>query len=181
MGARAPCNLARAARAPMSRSMRALALLLLSTAPAAAWTFESIDGGPLTLSGPALVVNTASLCAFTPQYEALQALHDDYADRGLTVLAVPSDAFRQELASDAAVAEFCDAAFGLTLPMTTITDITGRDAHPFYAWLADDHGVAPRWNFDKALIDASGALVAFERSRTPPDALRPLIEALLPE
>lgn len=166
--------------------MRSLALLAaLAASPAIAFEFEAIEGGTIDLAalpGPVLVVNTASLCGFTPQYAQLQELHERYADRGLTVLAVPSDDFNQELGDEAEVAEFCEVTFGLTLPMTTITDVKGPDAHPFYAWLRDAHGVEPRWNFNKALLDADGRLVSFEGATLRPTARRmtTAIEALLP-
>lgn len=143
--------------------MRAILLaLLLAAAPAAgAAPFESIDGGAIDIAdhdGPVLLVNTASLCAFTPQLEGLQALHETYGERGLMVLAVPSDDFRQELGSEAEVAAFCDAQFGLTLPMTTITHVLGAGAHPVYRDLAEQ-GFVPAWNFNKALIE-DGRLVS---------------------
>lgn len=139
----------------------------LSCAPSAhaktAFTFPSIDGGTYDLDAwrgqPLLVVNTASLCAFTGQYADLQSLHDAYAGRA-TVLAVPSDDFAQELANDAEVAEFCELNFGLTLPMTTIQSVRGPSAHPFYRWLANTHGFTPRWNFNKVLLDGAGRVIA---------------------
>jgi glutathione peroxidase len=149
-------------------------------------SFPSIDGGTLNLADwrgrPVLVVNTASLCAFTPQLEGLQALHDTYADRGLVVLAVPSDSFAQELGSGAEVAEFCELTYGLTLPMTDITPVTGAGAHPFYRWLADTHGVRPEWNFAKVLIGPDGAFVDAWGPTTGPGAapIRRAVEALLP-
>ena len=162
--------------------MRALYALVLLAAPAFAQPFESIDGGTIDIAahdGPVLLVNTASLCAFTPQYDALQRVHEAYADRGLLVLAVPSDDFRQELGSDAEVAAFCDATFGLTLPMTTITHVRGAAAHPVYARLAAE-GFAPRWNFAKALI-VDGALVEGWQSADRPDgrAITAAIEGAL--
>jgi glutathione peroxidase len=138
-----------------------------------AFTFPSIDGGQIDLDAyrgqPVLVVNTASQCGFTPQLEGLQALHEQYGPQGLVVLAVPSDDFNQELADAAAVKEFCEVQYGLTLPMTDITHVRGPQAHPFYAWLATQ-GATPSWNFNKALIGPDGALVAFYRSGTRPDA-----------
>ncbi len=149
------------------------------------FTFPSIDGGTLALDAwagrPVLVVNTASRCAFTPQYDALQALYDQYRAQGLIVLAVPSNDFRQELASEAEVKEFCEMNFGLDLPMTEITSVRGRDAHPFYQWLAAEHGFRPQWNFNKVLLGPDGVPVATFGSRTSPtarDVTRP-IEALL--
>jgi len=134
--------------------------------------FESIYGGTLTLSQwegqPILVVNTASMCAFTDQYRELQALYDRYRDDGLVVLAVPSDDFNQELASDAEVKEFCELVYGLDLPMTVITHVKGRDAHPFFRSLRQDAGFTPRWNFNKVLLDGDGNLVATYASRVSP-------------
>lgn len=137
-------------------------------------TFPSIDGGTLSIEDwrgqPVLVVNTASLCGFTPQYDDLQTLHETYGPKGLVVLAVPSDDFRQELSSDEDVKDFCEINFGLTLPMTTITDVRGPDAHAFYRQLEESAGFVPAWNFDKVLIGPDGALVATWRSITRPTA-----------
>ncbi len=148
--------------------------------------FNSIDGGTIALSdwlgSPVLVVNTASLCAYTPQYEGLQALHDTYAAQGLKVLAVPSDDFAQELGDAAAVKEYCDVNFALTLPMTDISPVTGAAALPFYKWVSDTTGFEPGWNFNKILLDGTGAVVATWGSNTSPqsDAIVSRIEALLP-
>ncbi|WP_082029509.1 glutathione peroxidase [Tateyamaria sp. ANG-S1] len=126
-------------------------------------SFPSIDGGTLEMSDwagqPVLVVNTASQCAFTRQYEDLQVLYDTYRDRGLVVLAVPSDTFRQELDSAEDVREFCDIAFGLDMPMTDILPVKGSDAHPFYQSIKDQTGFVPRWNFNKVLLGADGQVV----------------------
>ena len=160
--------------------------LWLLPMPLRAFTFTAIEGTPLPMDDwrgrPVLVVNTASLCGFTPQYADLQALHDRYAARGLVVLAVPSDDFRQELASDAAVAEFCQIQLGLDIPLTRITPVRGPDAHPFYRWLAQTHGHVPQWNFNKALIGPDGDLLGFWGSTTRPTArqITRLIEAALP-
>lgn len=149
--------------------------------------FASIDGGTLALDDwtgrPVLVVNTASLCGFTPQYEGLQALYDRYRERGLVVLAVPSDDFAQELDDAAAVKEFCEVTFGLDLPMTDITPVRGPGAHPFFRWLAEDHGFVPAWNFNKVLIGPDGDVVATWASTVRPMAPAILreVEALLAE
>ncbi len=147
--------------------------------------FESIDGGEISLEAwrgrPVLVVNTASRCAFTPQYDALQALYDAYRDRGLVVLAVPSGDFRQELESEAAVKEFCDLNFDLDLPMTEITHVTGAAAHPFYKAVKAEAGFEPSWNFNKVLIAPDGSVVETWGSMTGPmsRAIRGRIEPLL--
>lgn len=160
---------------------------LMSVADAAppAAPFVSIDGGILSLADyaghPVLVVNTASLCAFTPQYEGLQTLYDTYRERGLVVLAVPSDDFKQELGSGSEVKAFCDLTYGLDLPMTDITPVTGPDAHPFYLWVKDQTGFVPGWNFNKVLLDGTGEVVATWGSGPKPmsQAITSKIDALL--
>ncbi|MCZ0812512.1 MAG: glutathione peroxidase [Pseudomonadota bacterium] len=165
-----------------------LATLLAAPALAAPpdWSFESIDGGTLSLADwrgqPVLVVNTASRCGFTPQYDGLQALYDRYRDRGLVVLAVPSQDFKQELASEAEVAEFCEVNFGLDLPMTTITHVRGSNAHPFYRWVNETTGFQPAWNFNKILLAPDGSVAGTWGSVVKPGASRITreIEPLLP-
>lgn len=138
--------------------------------------FASIDGGEIALQDwrgqPVLVVNTASQCAFSSQYEGLQALYERYRDRGLVVLAVPSDDFDQELESAAAVKEFCTLAYGIDLPMADITPVLGARAHPFFRQLAQDHGFAPRWNFNKVLIAPDGEFAAAWGSTVRPGSTR---------
>ena len=147
--------------------------------------FDSIDGGTLTLAQwegqPVLVVNTASMCVFTEQYRELQALYDRYRDQGLIVLAVPSDDFNQELASDAEVKEFCELIYGIDMPMTVITGVKGRNAHPFYQSLRQEAGFTPRWNFNKVLLDHEGQLVETFASRVNPlsDQITQKIDSLL--
>lgn len=173
----------------MRGNLAGLVIFLMAGAAVAApgqFVFESIDGGQIDLdqwSGrPVLVVNTASQCAFTPQYDGLQALYDRYRDAGLMVLAVPSDDFAQELDSEAEVKEFCEINFNLDLPMTEITRIRGTGAHPFFRWLADEEGFIPRWNFNKVLIGPEGEVVATWGSTVGPTSSRVTreIEALLP-
>jgi len=132
--------------------------------------FDSIDGGTLSLSQwsgqPILVVNTASRCAYTKQYRGLQNLYDDYRKRGLVVLAIPSDDFKQELSTNEAVKDFCELQYGIDLPMTVITPVRGTDAHPFYLSLKKELGFAPKWNFNKILISPNGEVVATYGSKT---------------
>ena len=136
--------------------------------------FYSIDGGTLSLSQwsgqPILVVNTASRCGFTKQYGGLQALYDKYRDRGLVVLAVPSNDFKQELSSDEKVKEFCEVQFGIDLPMTTITHVKGPDAHAFYKSLKREENYVPKWNFSKVLIGPDGNTIATYESRVLPNS-----------
>jgi glutathione peroxidase len=126
---------------------------------------------------PVLVVNTASRCGYTPQYDGLQALYDKYRDQGLIVLAVPSNAFRQELATEAEVKDYCEVNFGLDIPMTTIQPVLGEDAHPFYKWLQDEAGFTPRWNFNKVLIAPDGTVAATFGSNARPLS-RPVTSAI---
>jgi len=161
--------------------MRHILILMVGTLWATgAWAmprdveFASIDGGTLQMSDwdgqPVLVVNTASQCGFTNQYEGLQALYDTYKDRGLVVLAVPSDDFNQELASAEKVKEFCELNFAIDLPMTDIEHVKGTAAHPFYKAVADETGFVPRWNFNKVLIGTDGKVVATWGSTTRPQS-----------
>lgn len=151
------------------------------------FTFTDIDGAPMPLrsfAGKALlVVNTASRCGFTGQYAGLQQLWETYRDRGLVVIGVPSDAFNQELSSEAAVRGFCETTYGVDFPLTQITTIRGREAHPFYKWAAQALGssAAPRWNFHKYLIDGDGrAVTAFSTGVEPMSAkVRSAIEKVL--
>jgi len=147
--------------------------------------FASIDGGNIALADfagrPVLVVNTASQCGFTYQYDGLQALYEKYRDRGLVVLAVPSDDFNQELGSAAEVKAFCEINFGLTLPMTDVTHVRGSRAHGFYKDVKAQTGFTPRWNFNKVLIGPDGSVVETWGSNAKPDsgAIPRAIEALL--
>lgn len=146
--------------------MRGFVVLLALFAAMPAWAdqrfrFSSIDGGTIDLADwrgkPVLVVNTASLCGYAGQFDALQALHDRYGDQAL-ILAVPSDDFNQELGDEAAVKEYCALTFDLTLPMTEITHVKGAEAHPFYAWVRQEKGFVPGWNFNKVLIAPDGSI-----------------------
>ena len=144
------------------------------------FAFTAIEGGPLPMSdfagNPVLVVNTASRCGFTYQYDGLQALYDRYRDRGLIVLGIPSQDFRQELATSQDVKRFCEVNFGLDFPMTEIESVKGRDAHPLFRWLATK-GATPAWNFNKFLIDRDGRFVASYGSAVKP-ADRRITEAI---
>lgn len=139
------------------------------------FSFPSIIGGEVHLSDfqdkVVLLVNTASMCGFTPQYEGLQKLWEDYRDDGLVVLGVPSGDFGgQEYADDAAIQEFCEVNFDVDFPLTSKTDVTGDDAHPFYKWAAEELGAerAPKWNFHKYLIGRTGKLVESFDTRVKP-------------
>lgn len=133
-----------------------------------------------------MVVNVASRCGLTPQYEQLEALQKKYADRGFTVLGVPSGSFKQELKDDASIGEYCSATWGVTFPMTQKSDVNGRNRHPLYKQLVkakDSMGLAGpvMWNFEKFLILPNGEVKRF-RPQTKPDdpAIIEVIEANLP-
>ncbi|MGE0098889.1 MAG: glutathione peroxidase [Hydrogenophaga sp.] len=116
-----------------------------------------------------LVVNTASFCGFTGQYEGLEALNARYQARGLVVLGFPSNDFgRQEPGSHAAIAEFCENTFGVKFPMFTKTRVIGPDAHALYRQLAQRTGERPQWNFHKYLIARDGQAVRSYGSRVEP-------------
>lgn len=122
----------------------------------------NIDGGEHAFADwagrPVLVANTASFCAFAPQYAELQALYDAYKARGLVVLAVPSDDFNQEYGTEAEVKDYCELNYDLDLPMTAISHVRGEEALPFYRWVAETEGWEPQWNFNKVLIGPDGAV-----------------------
>lgn len=144
------------------------------------FSFTAIDGTPLPLSDlknrVVLVVNTASRCGFTPQYEGLQKLYDKYKDKGLVVIGVPSNDFGgQEPGSNKEIKEFCEMNFAITFPMTEKADVTGNDAHSFYKWAAAQRkgGLLvskPRWNFHKYLVAPDGALAGSYASIAKPDS-----------
>ncbi len=151
--------------------------------------FTSIDGEPLPLSDFAgkavLVVNTASLCGFTYQYDGLQSVYDRYRERGLVVLGVPSNDFgRQESGSEADIKNFCEVNFSIDFPMTEKQSVKGTNAHPFFQFVAEELGEKslPRWNFHKYLINPQGRLVGSWPSQAEPGApeITSAIELALP-
>ena len=107
-----------------------------------------------------LIVNTASYCGFTKQYEDLQKLWDIYKSRGLVVIGVPSNSFNQEKKIDKDVKKFCEVNFDINFPLTTITDVKGDKAHEIFIWAKKNHGKSaiPKWNFHKILINKEGKI-----------------------
>ena len=140
-------------------------------------TAESIEGPRVPLGGfrggPVLVVNTASQCGFTPQFEGLQALYEARRGDGLTVVGFPSDDFRQELGANGEIAEFCRVRYGVSFPLMAESAVTGPHATPLFRAIAARLGPAgrePSWNFTKYLLDARGRLAArFDPSVEPDD------------
>jgi len=115
-----------------------------------------------------VVVNTASFCGFTPQYEGLEALYARYKERGLVVLGFPSNDFAQETGSNKEIADFCENTFGVKFPMFTKTSVTGKDANPLFKQLASKTGTPPRWNFYKYVIARDGVSVVSFNSLVDP-------------
>ena len=106
-----------------------------------------------------LVVNTASACGYTPQYESLQKLHDRYGARGLVIMGFPSDDFRQEPKDNKAIAEQCFDVYGVRFPMFAKSRVVGQTANPIFVALARDTGQSPKWNFHKYLVDRHGKAI----------------------
>ncbi len=107
-----------------------------------------------------LVVNTASFCGYTYQYEQLEKLHRAFFPRGLTVVGVPSQDFNQESSDNATVKKFCETSFGIEFPMAGLSHVRGARAHPFYAWVKARRDWEPAWNFNKVLIGRDGQVLA---------------------
>ena len=107
-----------------------------------------------------LIVNTASYCGFTNQYEELQVLSDRYNKKGLIVLGVPSNSFNQEKNRNSEVKKFCEVNFNITFPLSAITEVKGNNAHQLFKWAKDNHGssAVPKWNFHKILINKEGKI-----------------------
>ena len=116
-----------------------------------------------------LVVNTASFCGFTGQYEGLEALHKRFQAKGLVVLGFPSNDFSQETGDNKQIAAFCSNTFGVKFPMFTKTGVTGDAASPLYRQLAQQSGKSPRWNFYKYLVGRDGRVLESYSSMTGPD------------
>ena len=117
-----------------------------------------------------LVVNTASYCGFTKQYDELQELWDLYKEKGLIVLGVPSNSFNQEKNNNADIKEFCEVNFNINFPLTTITEVKGENAHEIFKWAKENHGnkAVPKWNFHKILINKNGKIEETFSSFTKP-------------
>ena len=161
-------------------TLTAAAVVAMAAAPAAlpgnayGFNMQTIDGKPMPFAqykGKALlVVNTASFCGYTPQYEGLQKLYETYSAQGLVVIGVPSDDSNQESDSNAKIKEFCESKFGIRFPMTERSKVTGPDAAPFFVWAAAAMGKSnvPKWNFHKYLVDRDGKLVGSYSSKVTP-------------
>ena len=143
------------------------------------FSFVSIGGEPMPFSDfkgkVVLVVNTASQCGFTSQYSGLVELWKKYKDKGLVVLAVPSNDFGgQEPGSSDEIKTFCEVTFGVDFPMTAKVSVSGKGAHPFYRWAKTELGrrAKPRWNFHKYVVGKDGKLIDWFGSMTSPGSSR---------
>ena len=117
-----------------------------------------------------LLVNTASYCGFTPQYDNLQKLWDKYKNDGLVVLGIPSNSFNQEKKANEEVKKFCEVNFNINFPMSEITEVKGDNAHSIFKWAEQNHGKSaiPKWNFYKILINKEGKIEDTNASLTSP-------------
>ena len=139
--------------------------------------FQDLDGSELKLSEykdkVVIIVNVASRCGFTSQYEDMQTIWDKYQNKGVVMIGVPSNDFgNQELSENKKVKEFCTTNFNITFLLTEITKIKGKNGHPFFKWVNEEAGFLafPKWNFYKYLINKNGELVSWYASVTKPNS-----------
>ena len=139
------------------------------------FAFKTIEGQPLPMTTfkdkVVLVVNTASACGLTPQYDGLEKLYSDYKDEGLVVLGVPCNQFMgQEPGTEAEIKAFCETRFNIDFPLTSKEEVKGAGAHPFYKWALETLGESadPAWNFHKILVGKDGTLIRAFGPRTEP-------------
>ena len=138
------------------------------------YTFNNIDGNKLELKDyknkVILVVNVASRCGYTSQYEGLQKIWTNYEKKNLVVIGVPTNNFKQEPGSNKEIKNFCETNFGIDFPMTEKMDVIGKNAHPFYKWAKDNHGMGaiPKWNFHKIIVGKNGKIIDTFASFTKP-------------
>jgi len=146
------------------------------------FSIESITGETINFSKykdkVILIVNTASYCGFTKQYSELQELWDIYKEKGLIVLGVPSNSFNQEKNNNADVKKFCEVNFNINFPLTTITEVKGKNAHEIFKWAKENHGksAVPKWNFYKILINKEGKIEDTFSSMTKPMSKKMIAE-----
>ena len=140
------------------------------------YEFNRIDGDLIKLSqykGKVIVVvNVASRCGYTPQYEDLQTLWSEYKSKNLVVLGIPTNNFRQEPGNNKEIKNFCETNFGITFPMTEKISVIGNNSHPFYKWARKDYGIGaiPKWNFHKIIIGKDGKVAETFSSITKPSS-----------
>ena len=156
---------------------------LFPSSPAESYTlnaydfkFKDIDGNDLKFKDykgkVLLIVNVASKCGFTGQYEGLQAVWDKYKDKDFVLIGIPSNDFYQEYKDEKDVKNFCELTFGVNFPMTSITKVRGNNAHPFYKWAKLTYGnkTIQKWNFHKILVNKEGKIIDTFSSTTKPNS-----------
>ena len=140
------------------------------------FSFEDIDGNQVNLEKfagkPILIVNTASRCGFTPQYEDLQNLFLNYRKSDLTIIATTSNSFNQEYLDTEDIKKICLVNYGVGFVTSSPMDVKGSSAHPIYAWIEKEYNEKPKWNFFKFLFDRNGKLVKTWSSMTKPDSTK---------
>jgi glutathione peroxidase len=138
--------------------------------------FDGIDGNVIDLNNyknkVLVVVNVASRCGFTNQYEDLQELWSNYKNQGLVVIGVPSNNFKQEPGTNKDIKDFCETTFGINFPITEKTNVIGKDSHPFYIWAKENYGrpAIPKWNFHKIVVGKNGKVLDTFASITKPSS-----------
>ena len=151
------------------------------------YVFDGINGDQIKLSDykdkVIVIVNVASRCGYTPQYEDLQTLYKKYKNRNLIVIGVPTNNFKQEPGTNDQIKDFCETNFGITFPMTEKINVIGSNSHPFYKWARKDFGISaiPKWNFHKIIIGKNGRIEDTFASFTKPTSKKfiQLIEKLI--
>ena len=151
------------------------------------FSFNSIDGKIINLKDykekVIVIVNVASRCGFTNQYEDLQKLWSNYQDQNLVVIGVPTNNFKQEPGSNKEIKDFCETNFGINFPMTEKINVIGNNSHPFYKWARKSFGIGaiPKWNFHKIIIGKEGKIVDTFSSITKPSSKKflKIIEELI--
>jgi glutathione peroxidase len=143
------------------------------------FSFNDLDGSKIKLSSfknkVIVIINVASQCGFTNQYEDMQNIWEKYQEDGLIIIGIPSNDFgNQEPGSESEIKNFCEAKFGITFPMTEKVIVKGDNAHPFYQWAKDNYGKSaiPKWNFHKIIIDKNGKIADTFASITNPSSKR---------
>ena len=140
------------------------------------YQFNSIDGKIIKLvdykDKVIVVVNVASRCGYTPQYNGLQKLWAEYKDKNLVVIGIPTNNFKQEPGSNKEIKDFCETNFGVNFPMTEKINVIGGNSHPFFKWAKKDYGIGaiPKWNFHKIIIGKNGKIVETFSSITKPNS-----------
>ena len=149
--------------------------------------FNGIDGMQINLADyenkVLVVVNVASRCGFTPQYSDLQKVWEDYKDKNVVIIGVPTNNFKQEPGSNKEIKDFCETNFNINFPMTEKIDVIGKNAHPFFKWARENYGngAIPKWNFHKIIIGKDGKVANTFSSITRPSSekFRKAIEKLI--